>query len=112
MNLKSIDALLEDLQMIKQKIESCDAKLATAQGKEVRKYQDARAYLEAVRDRITTSLDLMSGRAFTVQYGEGVHIFKPEPSLAKLLKVAEEAGARVSKVTKKDEGHPVQGRFD
>jgi hypothetical protein len=103
MNLKSIDALLEDLGMIKQKIESCDTKLATAQGEEVRKYQDARASLEAIRDRITASLDLMSGRAFTAQYGEGVYIFKPEPSLAKLLKVAEEAGARVSKVQKERE---------
>jgi len=99
MQLKSINALLDDLNMVKQKLANCDKKIAESTGEELRRYQDARAFLEALRGRITTSLDLMSGHAFTIKYdAETLEVFKPEPSLGKLLKAAEEAGAKVKRV--------------
>jgi hypothetical protein len=105
MELTSISALQQDLVMVRGKIENCDKKLAELHPTfvspplpEAQRLQDARTYLEAVRARISTALDLVTGRAFTVKDNGEVQVFQPEPNLAKLLKAAEESGARISEV--------------
>jgi len=93
---KSLEALQSDLAEIKAKIEKCDQLMGKASPEQKEKLVTRRLEYEAQRDRLTLAIDLLKGRACGIINEDGQpYIIKPKDSLAQVIKVAEEYGARI-----------------
>jgi hypothetical protein len=100
---KSLEALQSDLAEIKAKIEKCDQFMEKASPEQKEKLNARRCKYEAQRDRLAVAIDVVSGRAYAIYDIDGkLTVIKPDSEgVAKLIRTAEDYGARATKLTSK-----------
>lgn len=94
--MKSEEILQEEIGKVKKAIAECDRLFEHADTVQQQKLKEKRSGLEALRDRRTSALDLVMGKNFNLYTIEGsMVIVQPSEWTAKMVKAAEERGARV-----------------
>ena len=95
---------LTDYQVqIHNKVTSAEGMLANIKGTQLEKELSASLdYFKAVTARLAVCIDILEGRAFVLYQEEGskdLIVARPNESTAKLIKKAEELGARLTEFT-------------
>lgn len=91
-----MEKLKEELDTIRGKLDQCAKLEEKATPAEANQLKAIYAKLEARRDRIAVCLDILDGKAYVVkELGGKLVVVQPSENTAKLIKVAEECGARV-----------------
>jgi hypothetical protein len=92
-----IKALTNCQEDIHNKIKSTEAQIERIKGTRLEQdILDSLRYLKAVSARLAVCLDVLGGRDFILyQEGKDLILVKPDESTAKLIKKAEELGARL-----------------
>jgi len=103
---KSLEALQSDLVETKAKIEKCDQFMDRATPEQKKQLDARRRKYEARRDRLTVAIDIISGRSYILYDIDGaLTVVKPNSEgAARLIREAENYGARATEVTAKGNG--------
>jgi hypothetical protein len=97
---KSLDALAMDMAMVKEKIQKCDELMPKATAEQKQELEARRLKYEAQRDRLAVAIDVVGGRAYAIYDIDGkLTVIKPNSEgVAKLIRTAEDYGARATKL--------------
>jgi len=97
---KSLEAIQSDLVAVKAVIEKCDQLKEKATAEQQEQLSARRTKLEARRDRLAVALDVVTGRAYAIwDINDELTVVKPNSEgTARLIKTAEEYGARATEV--------------
>ena len=96
---KSLEAIQAELNEVKTKLEKCYEFQSKAGPEQKKQLDTLRLKLEAQRDRLAVAMDVISGRDYIVHDIDGkLTVVRPSENTAKLIKAAEDYGARVTEL--------------
>ena len=99
------DSLQSNLDELQAKLEKCHQLQAKASNEQKKQLDAVRFKLEAQRDRLAVAMDIISGRDYVVYDIDGdLTVVRPSENTAKLVKAAEECGAKVKELPVTKEG--------
>lgn len=96
--MNSIEALQVELGEVKDKLKKCFELEGKATGDQKNQLRNLYTKLQSRRDRLVVAIDIVSGRDYILHDIDGqLTVERPSEGTAKLIKVAEEYGAKVKK---------------